>query len=296
MTADAAAAGVPLTVRFWGTRGSIPAPGPGTVRVGGNTSCLEVRHGSRLLVLDAGTGIRALGIALAEENATVDADLVLSHYHWDHVQGLPFFPPLYDARTRLRIWGPGDSPDDVRRGAFSTLDPLHFPVRAETVAADVRFEPLRPEARASGPSGGGMQVRWLEVRHPQRTLGFRVDAGGRSLAYVPDNELAGGQHPVPAGWYDRFVEFVGGVDLLVHDAMYTDAEHARCEGWGHSTHAQAVELAHRAGARHLSFFHHHPERRDEQLDEILADRRASLDRNGSALTVSLASEGLELRP
>jgi phosphoribosyl 1,2-cyclic phosphodiesterase len=277
-----------LRVTCWGTRGSIPSPGPETVRFGGNTSCVEVQTASgQRLIFDAGTGIRALSRRLESVPGPLEADLFVSHYHWDHIQGFPFLSQLYQPDTRLRVYGPrqGDVPIDY---AFAgQMSPLYFPIPLEAMAARVDF------ATANGTpwDGDGVEVTAFRVRHPGVTYGYRITAGGTSLVYVPDDEL--GDDPDPA-WYGEMVEFVAGADLLLHDAMFTDAEYQNFRGWGHSTFTQAVRLAADAGVGCLGLFHHAPDRSDTELEAIAGELRAGLAGKGSRMELMVAAEGVEL--
>jgi phosphoribosyl 1,2-cyclic phosphodiesterase len=278
-----AAAEPALRVTCWGTRGSIPAPGPATVRFGGNTSCVEVRAGGCRLIFDAGTGIRALSGSLAAEGRPLDAHLFVSHYHWDHIQGFPFLAQLYEPATRLRVHGPmqGDVPvDEALEGQMS---PLYFPVPLGAIAASVEFA----TADGSPWHGDGVRVDAYRVDHPGVTYGYRVTSGGATAVYIPDNEL--GDAP-DAAWYAGLVEFVRGADLLLHDAMLTAAEYESRRGWGHSTFAQAVALAEEAGVRRLRLFHHAPDRSDAELEAIAAELRGGLAARGSALELEVAAE------
>ena len=278
-----AAAEPALRVTCWGTRGSIPAPGPETVRFGGNTSCVEVRAAGCRLIFDAGTGIRALSGSVADEGRPLDAHLFVSHYHWDHIQGFPFLAQLYEPETKLRVHGPmqGDVPvDEALEGQMS---PLYFPVPLQAIAASVEFA----TADGSPWRGDGVCVDAFRVNHPGVTYGYRVSAGGAAAVYIPDNEL--GDAPDPA-WYGGLVNFVRGADLLLHDAMLTDAEYERRRGWGHSTFAQAVRLAEEAGVRRLALFHHAPDRSDGELDAIAAGLRSGLAGRGSPLELEVAAE------
>jgi phosphoribosyl 1,2-cyclic phosphodiesterase len=282
-----AAAEPALRVTCWGTRGSIPAPGPATVRFGGNTSCVEIRAARCRLIFDAGTGIRALSGSLAEEGRPLDAHLFVSHYHWDHIQGFPFLAQLYEPATKLRVHGPmqGDIPvDEALEGQMS---PVYFPVPLGAIAASVEFA----TADGSPWRGDGVCVEAFRANHPGVTYGYRVSAGGAVAVYIPDNEL--GDAPDPA-WYGGLVDFVRGADLLLHDAMLTDAEYELRRGWGHSTFAQAVRLAEDAGARRLGIFHHAPDRSDAELEAIAAQLRSGLVARGSLLALGVAAERQEI--
>lgn len=279
-----------VEVRFWGARGSIASPGPATAGYGGNTSCLEVRAGGRTLIFDAGTGIRPLGERLAASTEPLDADLFLSHFHWDHIQGLPFFTPLYDPRTRLRIHAPARDGSAVREILAGQMSRPYFPVPWEAIEAELEFLPVTETPWRSD----GVEVAAIPVRHPGRTMGYRLRAGEATIAFVPDSELIGGSYPDGGSPYDALVAFLHGVDLLIHDAMYTDAEYPAREGWGHSTFGQAIRLAEEAGVRRLAFFHHAPDRSDDELDTIHALLREELGARGSRLETLVAREGEEL--
>lgn len=274
-----------LTATCWGTRGSIPAPGPATLRYGGNTSCLEVRVGERRYVFDAGTGIRALSQRLSSEEP-MEAELFLTHFHWDHVQGFPFCGQLYHPDTRVHVHGPPQDGAGVASVMAGIMAPAYFPVPLEALSPGVEFV----DGDTRPWTDGTAEVTALRVRHPGFTRGYRMDAGGASLAYVPDNELGG----IDDGQYRRIVEWAAGVDLLVHDAMYDDDEYARYRGWGHSRVGDAVRLAEDAGARRLLLFHHAPERSDDALDAIIAHVRRGLVERGSALRVDAAAEGVAI--
>ena len=274
-----------LTATCWGTRGSIPAPGPATVRYGGNTSCLEVRAGGRRYVFDAGTGIRELSRHLAPEGP-IEAELFLTHFHWDHVQGFPFFSQLYDPDTRVRVHGPPQDGAGVASVLAGIMAPSYFPVPLQALAAGVEFV----DVDGLPWTDGTVEVAALRVCHPGFTCGYRLGAGGASLAYVPDNELAAADDAL----YRRIVGLVAGVDVLVHDAMWRDDEYPRYRGWGHSSVGDAVRLAEDAGARRLLLFHHSPERSDDELDGIVRDLRRGLAERGSALQVDAAAEGVAI--
>jgi phosphoribosyl 1,2-cyclic phosphodiesterase len=282
-----------MEVTIWGARGSIPSPGPHTVRYGGNTPCLEVRGSDgTLLVLDAGTGIRALGDTLALRGQPVTAEVIITHAHWDHVQGLPFFAPLYTRGNRVRIRGAGGAAEAVQRVVRGQMAHETFPIAFESLPADVAIGALPPVAEV-----GGLRVEYLEASHQGGAVGFRVregNASGPALVYFPDSELGAPEaHGLGAGWHDRLREFVGGAALLVHDAMYTEAEYASHAGWGHSHMREVVRMAEDVGVRTLALFHHHPGRTDDALDGCLARSRSEATPNG-ALEVVMATEGATL--
>ena len=286
-----------LTVRFWGTRGSIPSPGPTTVRYGGNTPCLEVRtEEGRLVILDAGTGIRELGRSLTEraQGAAIEADIFLTHAHWDHIQGIPFFAPLFRKGNRFTIWGSKSLQMSIDRVVRDQMSPVVFPVSFEELQAQIDFQELAEEQRA----GTGYHVAAMAVRHPGGALGYRFwddEVGPRSLVYVSDNELSprAAYDELPQ-WRERFVKFAQGAAVLVHDTMFTAKEYDAFVGWGHSTHEDAVELALEAGVEKLVLFHHRPERSDDEVDQCVATCRALVESKGARLEVVAAAEGMSL--
>jgi phosphoribosyl 1,2-cyclic phosphodiesterase len=287
-----------FTVRFWGTRGSIPSPGASTVRYGGNTPCLELRTSDGwLIILDAGTGIRDLGRSLLErENGgPVAGDIFLTHAHWDHIQGIPFFAPLFRKGNRFTIWGSKSLQTSIDRVVRDQMSPVVFPVSFEELQARIDFQELAEERR----TGNGYEVSAIAVRHPGGALGYRFSTGngvGGALVYVSDNELSTqARYDDPPEWRRKLVEFIRGASVLVHDTMYTTEEYASFVGWGHSTHEQAVELALDAEVGRLVLFHHRPERSDEEVDRCLESCRAMVARRGGRLEVVAAAEGLTLK-
>ncbi len=283
------------TVKFWGTRGSIPTPGPQTARYGGNTACVSVSGpGGRLVILDAGSGLRPLGHELmVHRNGPIAADILLSHTHWDHIQGLPFFKPLSAPGNSFCILGAAQEGVALEEILRRQMDPMVFPVPLRALAAAIQVQEIT-EGEVTLP---GFTARAFRLRHPGTTLGFRLApaGGGTDFAYLTDNELgAGARYPVAADWRRRLVEFLAGADTLIHDAMYAEQiAPARC-GWGHSTPREAVGLAAEAGCRRLILFHHEPEHDDDALDRLLEDTRGHASRTAPGLEVVAAAEGMEL--
>lgn len=280
-----------LTVTFWGTRGSIATPGPDTIRFGGNTACLDVQAANgRHYILDAGTGIRALGAALMTSVGPIEADLFLTHFHWDHIQGLPFFAPAGESSARIRLHAPQQHSSSPAALLTLQMEEAFFPVPFGELWGVETVLPLEEMPWTDGT----VTVEAIKVCHPSETVGYRVKKDGATLVYIPDNEVALWRAGA-GGHYRNLVEFCKGADLLVHDAMYTAAEYKGREGWGHSTFQEAVSLAEDAGVRCLRLFHHAPERSDTELEDVVRMLREELAGRGCAIDVDAASEGEQVR-
>jgi phosphoribosyl 1,2-cyclic phosphodiesterase len=252
-------------VTVWGSRGSIPSPGPDTVRFGGNTSCVEVRNAvGECIVLDGGTGARRLGQHLATEGGAVH--VLLSHLHMDHIQGLGFFAPLYTPGREVHIWGPASTMHTHRNRLVRYLSPPLFPVWLDELPCDLTVHSLTDKPFDIG----GFRVSAEMICHPGTTYGFRLESDGVSLVYMPDHEPALMRSNFPAR-----PEWVSGswlaaeADLLIHDSQYTDADYATRMGWGHSGLSDLVEFARMTQIRALMPFHHEPAYDDHQLDDML---------------------------
>jgi phosphoribosyl 1,2-cyclic phosphodiesterase len=257
-----------VEIRIWGSRGSIASPGPESIRYGGNTSCIEVRLADGgLIILDAGTGIRALGVELLQEHPS-RIDLLLSHLHVDHLEGLGFFPPLWSPHTEMHIWGPSSPIRSLAERVETYFSPPLFPVHLSEMAARVEYH----DAPEGEWSLGSARVYSQPILHPGPTVGYRIEADGRTLGYLTDHEpaLASDVREAPPTWISGF-SIAEGADLLVHDCQYTDEEYPGRTGWGHSSLGQVAVLAERAGIGRLLLFHHDPMRTDDQLDQLGAD-------------------------
>jgi len=284
-------------LQFWGTRGSIPSPGPLTVRYGGNTPCVEVRTSAGwLIVLDAGTGIRELGRSLIERarGAPIEGDIFLTHAHWDHIQGIPFFGPMFQRGNHFTIWGSKTLEASLDRVVRGQMSPAVFPVAFEQLDATIDFRELSEDHRTVN----GYEVRSFPVRHPGGALGYRFaecENGAAAFVYISDNELGpGASYDTRADWRRSLVEFVRGARVLVHDTTYTAEEYDHHRGWGHSTYEEAVELALDAGVEELVLFHHKPERTDDEADQRVAECRSLVQRRGGRLRIVAAAEGMTL--
>ena len=256
-----------LALRFWGARGTVPTPGADHLRYGGNTSCLSVGIGpDEHVILDCGSGLRMLGRELGAPKSGVTRrfHVLLSHFHFDHLEGLPYFPPLYDAGSEFTFHGFDPDGSTVRRSLEGFVRPPYFPVGLEEAPAK-RTYIAAAESRAIGP----LRATSLPLNHPDGSLAWKLEHAGRSVVYATDHE-----HGIPE-IDERLLRFCQGADLLVYDATYQPAEYESLrKGWGHSTWYAAVGLARGARVGRLVLFHHHPEHTDDELDRLLAFARA----------------------
>lgn len=270
-----------MQIKFYGVRGSIPTPGADTQRYGGNTPCvlLTSQHGQQL-ILDSGTGIRLLGQELLASDTEVV--LLLSHNHWDHIQGFPFFAPAYQAGRQIRII-PGDTLQGEHDAILKQMCGEFFPVAPGQLAAQIRITPMSENQWQLGD----FQIQRCQLNHPGAGSAYRISADGQAVAYVTDNELYPPEQQLTsrAQWLD----FVAEVDVLIHDGQYLEADMPHKIGWGHSLVSQAVVLAQDAKVKKLVIFSHDPARTDQQLDQL------ALQFNALELDVVMAQEGLEFR-
>jgi phosphoribosyl 1,2-cyclic phosphodiesterase len=268
--------------RFWGVRGSIACPGPDTVRYGGNTSCVEIRCGDRLMVFDGGTGLRLLGNELMRDGRPAKLDIFYSHTHFDHICGLPFFAPCYDPKSKIRIWAGhlnGRGIEAVLNNMM--IEPL-FPIPMGIFTAKLEFVDFAAGKKLAPHRG--IRLATGRLNHPNGATGYRVEYAGKTVAYITDTEHR------PGGLDGNVLGLIERADLMIYDATYTDAEYPRHKDWGHSTWEEGVRLADAAGVRTLVIFHHDPGHDDAFMDGIAAD--AARVRPGTIV----AREGLILRP
>jgi phosphoribosyl 1,2-cyclic phosphodiesterase len=295
-----------MRVKFWGTRGLIPAPGPKTVRYGGSTVCVEVRTADgTLLILDCGTGIRELGETLADEGP-VEGHILLSHTHWDHIQGLPFFGPAFASGNRFTIYAAQDQEKRLEDALAGQQEYTYFPVQLGHFVARMEFQEIVGPSLRIGP----IRIALHALHHSEPSAGYRIEVDGRALVYTSDHELyapllqpvaagrrAGSDKSLPGAETpgDRaLVRFARGADLLIMDAQYSPEEYAQRIGWGHSTIEYATDVAIAAGAKRLALFHHDPSHTDELLDAFVTQCQARADAAGAALEIFAARERQEL--
>jgi phosphoribosyl 1,2-cyclic phosphodiesterase len=292
-----------MKLRFWGVRGSIPCPGEDTTQYGGNTSCIQVLGGQEIVVLDAGTGIRELGQQLTAAKKPVRIHLLLTHTHWDHIQGFPFFTPIYSPGNELLVYGPRALEKSLEEALMFQMQYSYFPVRGVELAARVKFTELGEETF----SIGDLEVSTKTMNHPIRVLAYKFAHKGRTAIYTGDNEpyfdvLADRATRVDTGIHrrsefikecnQRVVDFCKGADALVVDAQYTDEEYETKRGWGHSSIGQVLALGQAAEVRKLVLFHHEPTHDDKTLDQIEREARARAQKSKAKFKVIGAREGM----
>jgi phosphoribosyl 1,2-cyclic phosphodiesterase len=283
-----------LTLSFWGVRGTLPVSRPDAHRYGGNTLCVSVDFpDGRLFVFDAGTGIRALSDALLGAGRTrIDARVLISHPHWDHINALPFFVPFYMQGNSFEICGATHGDISMRGLISAQMDGVYFPITTREFAADIQYRDL-----AEGQYDiGGVPVHTILLSHPGNCLGYRLEHSGRRICYVTDNELYPADSPYRSEEYvERLADFCRDADVLITDCTYSDAEYGKCMHWGHSSVSQVTELAHRAHARHLYLVHHDPSQNDAAIDAKLDAARTWLAEHGADTQVTAPVERAQIQ-
>jgi phosphoribosyl 1,2-cyclic phosphodiesterase len=304
-----------VELRIWGDRCSIPCPGPDTVVFGGNTSCLELRFDDRLVIIDAGSGIRKLGDNLMKtdiKRGPIDTDIFLTHTHWDHIMGFPMFTPIYVPGTKLRIRGPVTYEEDtLDKIVGNQLSYRYWPVRQSELAAKIEYDQLK---QTTMDLGRGLKMRTKYLNHPVLCLGYRFEYEDRSIVTIYDHEPFRNVFPTDPTdpGYDaeaategeaaareeneKVLQFISGADILVHDTQYTAKEYSQSKiGWGHSSYEHAINAANKAGVKRLLMFHHDPNRTDAELTELERKFQSAI-RGKTKLEVEMAREGSVYSP
>jgi len=294
-----------MRVTFWGTRGSIATPGRSTMRYGGNTSCVELEAGGQIIIFDAGTGIRELGLKLLRQYKTkpLTIHLFVSHTHWDHIQGFPFFRPAYNTENRIHVYGPPGREKTFEAIFRAQMDSDYFPVDLGDMSPNIEVHEVREPITI-----GKLTVTHFYLNHPALTLGYRVTQGKKSIVYATDNEpyqgsihAAGhsgtGDTDLPMLLDERFVDFLRGTDLYIGEAQYTNDEYEEKKGWGHSSLETTVRFAVQAGVKQLALFHHDPQHSDKFIDKMIVHARKLAKHYGGPTRCVAAREGqrLEIR-
>jgi phosphoribosyl 1,2-cyclic phosphodiesterase len=278
-----------VRITLWGTRGSIPSPGKHTVLFGGNTPCAEVMFDDGTdVIIDAGSGIRDLGRAMMDRKHKAEAFLLFSHYHWDHIQGLPFFSPGYIKGNRIKVYGVPGPASFVQSMLSRQMESPYFPVSLNITFPMLDFYDLPPNALKTGKG----EVTYLRTNHPDFCAAYKFRENGKTFIYFTDNEL----HPPdrPQTTRQEMIEFCRDADVLLHDGQYTKKEISRKMGWGHSTNVDACDLAIESGCAKIILFHHDPTRSDPDIKEMVEEARTHTKIKGSKLEVEAAVEGQEI--
>ena len=298
----------PMTrLKFWGVRGSIATPGPETVGYGGNTSCVELRVNGEIIILDAGTGIRALGLALEEEfkDLPIRINLLITHTHWDHIQGFPFFLPAYKPKNIVKIFGFDGARQGLQNTLSSQMESPYFPISMEKMPSNIAIK----EIQETTFTVGSVAVQAQFMKHTGLCAGYRLETPGGAICYLPDVEL---EDRVRKRWLDdtivlkpgerdrtpaedvSLIEFIRDAEALIIDSQYDVAEYSQHVGWGHSCAEDSVAFALHAGVKRLYMFHHDPDHTDAQLAKMVERARQIAGKRRSPLIVEAAREGFEL--
>jgi phosphoribosyl 1,2-cyclic phosphodiesterase len=278
-----------MLVRCWGSRGSIAVSGREYIKYGGDTTCLEIVAGNgEMVIVDAGTGIRKLGNRLISEGRC-DVNIVLTHPHWDHFSGFPFFKPLYKKGCKINVWGPHPTQESVKGIISKAMSTPHFPVELEDIQAEINFFGIGKRSFRIG----SISISSIALNHPNQGAGYRFEENGKSFVFLTDNELA---HAHRTDFtYEDYVKFAEGADLLFHDAEYTQEDYEHTEGWGHSVYLDTLKFAIDAGVKTLGLFHHNQDRDDDGVDAIEADCRRILKEKGLSMECFAVAGGSEVK-
>jgi len=295
-------------LRFWGVRGSYAAPFSSHLGVGGNTSCVEIRSGDHLLVCDAGTGIIPLGNELMQQDKIREMLIILTHYHWDHVCGLPFFVPAFVPDWKIDFFGPGESPKLIEEHVSAQMQAPYFPVGTETWLAETNY--LSP--KNDGFQYGPMKINFSNVHHPGITYGYKIEINNKTIVYASDNECMFIEKSINHR-SDEFndeelelfkemiheehqaeLDLIQDADILIHDAQYTADDYDKKRGWGHSCYVDTINTAIDANVKELYLFHHDPNYDDDAIDAIHKHSNEIIKEKGSSLVCHIAKEDMVL--
>ena len=277
-----------IHVDFWGVRGSVPSPGPTTTRYGGNTSCVSITVDNKILILDAGTGIRNLGSAIIGQ-PELEIFVVVTHSHWDHIQGFPFFTPIYQPNRPVHMFPTLHKKNVVLSSLIDQMDGAHFPITPDQVPSNFNFVTENP---LEFLENNGFHMELVPMNHPGKAFGYKIKIDDKIICYFTDNEI---DPPYEKSIeLDVLTEHCRNVDILIHDAQYIEADMPLKHGWGHSLISQVTKLGESAEVKNLVYYHHDPERSDDDIDAELETASKTLKENGSSVYPYFAYEGLKL--
>ena len=277
-----------IHVDFWGVRGSVPSPGPTTTRYGGNTSCVSITVDNKILILDAGTGIRNLGSAIIGQ-PELEIFVVVTHSHWDHIQGFPFFTPIYQPNRPVHMFPTLHKKNVVLSSLIDQMDGAHFPITPDQVPSNFNFVTENP---LEFLESNGFHIELVPMNHPGKAFGYKIKIDDKIICYFTDNEI---DPPYEKSIeLDVLTEHCKNVDILIHDAQYIEADMPLKHGWGHSLISQVTKLGESAEVKNLVYYHHDPERSDDDIDAELETASKTLKENGSSVCPYFAYEGLKL--
>ena len=296
-------------LRFWGVRGSYSAPFDTHLGVGGNTSCVEIRVGDHLLICDAGTGIVPFGNEIIKQSKIKEMLIIMTHYHWDHICGLPFFVPAFMPDWKINFFGPGHSGNDIKEYVSAQMRAPFFPVGTETWLANTNYlNPTEDNQLSYGP----ISFTYQSVHHPGTTYGYRILVNGKSILYISDNECLFLNKAIREKYaefnseeqalydamqqeeYDSELALIKGADILIHDAQYTAEDYRKKHGWGHSCYIDTVNTAIDAGVKELYLYHHDPTYDDKTIEKIGESALAIIEDRSSPLKCYIAREGMQI--
>ena len=295
-------------LRFWGVRGSYAAPFASHLDVGGNTSCVEIRDGNHILICDAGTGVIPLGNKLMQQSEVRELMVILTHYHWDHVCGLPFFVPAFIKDWKINFFGPGDDKEEIEKHVSAQMRAPYFPVSTESWLANINY--VKPNK--SGIEYGPISISFSEVHHPGTTYGYRIKVRGKSIIYISDNECSYIEKSISERKaemneeeqviYDDVIreehaselELIRDADIVIHDAQYTPEDYEKKRGWGHSCYIDTINIAIDAGVRELYLYHHDPNYDDKAIQAIHKHAENIIKIRNSDMKCHIAREGIQV--
>lgn len=287
-----------MILKFWGTRGSIPVPGSSTLKYGGNTPCVELRtNENKLLILDAGSGIRELGKELQKDGFDENINILISHYHWDHIQGVPFFLPLYMKGVKVNFWGESCDGQSIHNILSNQMTDNYFPIKLNELTANIEYFSLKTH---DSFDLDGLNIKTLRANHSSPTVTYKISEKDKSIVYLTDNELEieplqnGNNISAIKELNSELIEFCRGCDLLIHDSMYDEATMIKKKGWGHTGNITLALFAILADVKNLVLFHYNPDYSDDKIDDLLNETRTIMQDQNANINCIAAQEGMKI--